>query len=187
MKKISLLLVLPIAAMLVVSCSTESDNASDQNNSTSRLSAQTAQKPAQTEITKPAVPQFAAYDIDGKMHQSSEWIGKRPVVINFWGTWCGPCRREIPDMVQLYDEYQKKGVEILGLAVKDTPDRVRAYSGNAGMKWPLLMAKDQIMIDYRALRGVPTTIFINREGQEVARYVGMRDYTALKLGFDAIL
>ena len=49
------------------------------------------------------------------------------------------------------------------------------------------MSQDQIMIDYRALRGVPTTIFINREGQEVARYVGMRDYTALKMGFEAIL
>ena len=136
-----------------------------------------------TQVIKTAV----IADVHNILVRVQEELAGKVVVINFWGTWCGPCRREIPDMVQLYEEYQKKGVEILSLAVKDTPEKVRAYSGNVGMKWPLLMSQDQIMIDFRALRGVPTTIFINREGQEVARYVGMRDYSALKLGFEAIL
>ena len=133
------------------------------------------------------VPQFSAKDIDGELRHSSEWLGKQPVVINVWGTWCPPCRREIPDLAKLYAEYKPKGVELISLAVKDTPERVRQYAEKNNMQWVLLMSEDQILIDYKATRGVPTTIFIDKEGNEVARFIGMKDYETLKKGFEAIL
>lgn len=129
---------------------------------------------------------FAAYDIDGNLHQSSEWIGKQPVVLNFWGTWCPPCRKEIPDLVRLYDEYRSRGVEIVSLAVKDTPSKVSDYSMQAGMTWVMLMADQNLMIALKATAGVPTTIFLDRNGNEVVRFIGMRDYNTFKTAFEAV-
>jgi thiol-disulfide isomerase/thioredoxin len=136
--------------------------------------------------SKPTVPAFVARDLEGNWHNSSEWIGQKPVVINFWGTWCPPCRREIPDFVKLYDEYYMKGVEIISLAVNDTPDRVKDYAYENNMDWVLLLAQDQILIDFKITNGVPMTVFIDKDGVEVGRYIGMKDYNSLKRGFDAI-
>ena len=130
---------------------------------------------------------FAAYDINGELHQSSEWIGQKPVVLNFWGTWCPPCRKEIPDLVRLYKEYSVKGIEIVSLAVKDSPGRVAQYSQQAGMIWPMLMADLNIMTSLKATSGVPTTIFIDKSGKEIGRFVGMRNYETFKRAFDALL
>lgn len=120
--------------------------------------------------------QFTAYDIDGTVRQSSEWVTKQPVVINFWGTWCPPCRREIPDLIRLYDVYKSKGIEIVSLAVRDEPGSVRAFTSRAGMKWVMLMGSDDIYAKYGGIRGVPTTIFIDRTGKEIQRFVGATDY-----------
>ena len=169
------LTVLALISLIIAGCSS-SDSSSKPNNDSNSASIRTIN-----------VPHFSAKDIDGEWHHSSEWLGKQPVVINVWGTWCGPCRREIPDLAKLYEEYKPKGVELISLAVKDTPDRVRQYAEQNNMNWVLLMSEDQILIDYKAYQGVPTTIFIDRDGNEVARFIGMRDYETLKRGFEAIL
>ncbi len=166
---------LALISLLMAGCSTSDSSSKPDNDSNS------------ASISTINVPQFSAKDIDGEWHHSSEWLGKQPVVINIWGTWCGPCRREIPDLAKLYEEYKPKGVELISLAVRDTPDRVRQYAGRNNMNWVLLMSEDQILIDYKATRGVPTTIFIDRDGNEVVRFIGMRDYETLKRGFEAIL
>jgi len=149
---------------------------------------QTAQKPQiDRPVNNPGVVQFTAYDIDGTLHHSQEWLGKQPVVINFWGTWCPPCRREMPDMVKLYEEYSPKGVEVVGLAVKDKSENVRRFAAEYKMSWVMLMGEDQVLIDFNAIQGVPTTIFLDRDGREVGRYVGMRSFEDLKKGFESIL
>ena len=169
------LIVLGLISLIIAGCSTsDSSSKPDSNSNTANVSST-------------SVPQFSAKDIDGKLRHSSEWLGKQPVVINVWGTWCGPCRREIPDLAKLYEEYKPKGVELISLAVKDTPERVRQYAGRNNMNWVLLMSEDQILIDYRATRGVPTTIFIDKNGNEIVRFIGMKDYETLKRGFEAIL
>lgn len=169
------LFVLALISLIFAGCSS-SDSSSKPNNDSNNASISTIN-----------VPHFSAKDIDGEWRHSSEWLGKQPVVINVWGTWCPPCRREIPDLAKLYEEYKPKGVELISLAVKDTPDRVRQYAERNNMNWVLLMSEDQILIDYKATRGVPTTIFIDKDGNEIARFIGMKDYDALKKGFEAIL
>lgn len=134
----------------------------------------------------PAVA-FTAYDIDGKLRTSSEWIGKQPVVVNFWGSWCPPCRKEIPDLVKLYDEYRPKGVEILGVAVKDTPQSVESFAKKNKMDWVMLMADDGVVSQFQPLRGVPTTIFLDKQGNEIGRFVGPPSYDQFKEAFDALL
>jgi thiol-disulfide isomerase/thioredoxin len=132
-------------------------------------------------------PLFSAQDLNGTWRSADQWLGKQPVVINFWGTWCPPCRREIPDLVKLNNEYSPKGVVLVSLAVNDSPSSVKEYAADNNMNWELLMAEDQILVDYGVTTGIPTTIFIDRNGNEVTRFIGMRDYGTLKQGFDAIL
>ena len=105
---------------------------------------------------------FQVYDIYGTLQRSGKWIGKQPVVVNFWGTWCPPCRREIPELVKLYNEYYSKGVEILGMAVKDTPDRVSRYASQAQMGWVMLLADD----DLRGLDGSQGSRFLRAAIQD---------------------
>jgi len=138
-----------------------------------------------TEI--PAGALFAAADLDGKVHPSSEWLGKQPMVINFWGTWCPPCRREIPDLVRVYDEYRSQGVALVSLAVNDEVANVRAYTAEHGMNWVQLIAEPQDMSAFGEIRGVPTTIFFDRNGKEVKRFVGAQSYDDFKQAFQMIL
>ena len=76
---------------------------------------------------------------------------------------------------------------MIGMAVKDKSENVRRFAAEYHMDWVLLMAEDQVLIDYNAIQGIPTTIFLDEKGQEVGRYVGMRSYDDLRKGFESIL
>ena len=173
-----------LATTALVSCGSKKETAS------STPSTQANAAPASKQVNKnenPGLAKFAAYDVKGKLRNSNEWLGKQPVVVNFWGTWCPPCRREIPDLVRLYSEYKAKGIEIVGLAVKDDPSSVISYAGKAGMNWTMLMGDMDILTDFRATQGVPTTIFYDRNGHEVDRVVGAQTYEQFKPRFEKIL
>ncbi len=127
------------------------------------------------------------FDISGKLRNLNEWVGKKPVVLNFWGTWCPPCRREIPDLVRLYEEYSPKGVEMLGLAVNDKPEKVRSFSEQNGMKWVMLMATRDAITKYVTQPSIPQTIFLDKNGNVVARFTGAQTYNTFKKAFEALL
>ena len=172
--KLLFVLLTVILSGLLINCG------SDQKETDSKLQVKT-----QANQTKMETMYFDAPDPDGNIHSSTEWIGKDPVVINFWGTWCGPCRKEIPDLVRLNNEYKDKGVKILSLALKDSPQKVIAFSEKNNMDWIHLIADPAIAVKYN-IRSVPTTIFIDRNGKIVEKYKGVRDYKTLKKGFDLI-
>lgn len=182
-------------ALLVLSCggnkkeSAQSGTSTDQmqsNTSTPQNTAPSATL-AVSATPDPSAVQFAAVDVYGNRRQSTEWVTRQPVIINFWGTWCPPCRREIPDLVRIYDEYKPKGIEIVSLAVNDNPNSVKSYTANAGMKWVMLMGTDDIYQKYGGIRGVPTTIFVDRNGKEIQRFIGARTYEDFKQAADKIL
>jgi len=182
-KHILSILAILIVGLLLMSCS----NNNSQSKKTYTDQTQ-AVKPTTSPTTQSAgeLPQFTAKDIDGNSRNSDTWVGKQPVVINFWGTWCPPCRREIPDLVKLYDEYHDKGIEIVGLAVKDTPEKVRAFSEKNGMKWVMLLSDYNVASKFR-ISSVPTTIFVDRNGKIVQRFSGLRSYNTFKQAFESIL
>jgi thiol-disulfide isomerase/thioredoxin len=191
--------------MIWVSCSSSDSKTSDSDTSAyqAQTSEQTAKgstelatatqkpiaKPKPTAVNLPAVARLTALDLDNKARRLSEWIGQQPVVINFWGTWCGPCRREIPGLKRLYDEYERRGVEIVSLAIERRagPAQVRQFADQLGMRWPQLMANDQILQGFRYTGAVPTTVFLDKDGNEVARHVGARPYEVFKPDFEAIV
>lgn len=179
-KKLVLILSAFFLMVLLISCGSRDDRSDSSNKAAPKSE---VDRP----INNPGVIHFVVSDIDGKPHRSQEWLGKQPVVINFWGTWCPPCRMEMPDLVRLYEEYSSKGVEILGIAVKDNAANVRRFAAEYKMNWVMLMGDNQVLIDYNAIQGIPTTIFLDRTGREVGRYIGMRSYEDLKKGFEAIL
>jgi thiol-disulfide isomerase/thioredoxin len=181
MRRISLLRANGILLALLVSCS-------GNDNADKKTIPQTAdQSPSTAAALASSGIQFTAQDILGKAQSSDQWIGKRPVVLNFWGTWCPPCRREVPDIVKAYSEYHSKGVEILGLAVKDDPQDVASFSKDKGMNWIMLIANDQVLTAYNVVNGIPTTIFLDKNGNEVTRFIGSRSYEDFKPAFEAIL
>jgi thiol-disulfide isomerase/thioredoxin len=189
MKNFSRILLGPAAVALVLSaCSGEKADVAKTNNAPSdQVQAQTSYDQSASSSLDPGTITFTAVDIDGVTRQATQWVGKQPVVINFWGTWCPPCRKEIPDLVRFYDEYKPKGLEIVSLAVNDNPDAVRSYAANAGMQWVMLMGDDGIYQKYGGIRGVPTTIFIDRNGKEVKRMVGAASYEDFKAAADMII
>ncbi len=178
---VAILIAIVLSVAFLSSCS-DSDSQTEAVQQTTP--GQTASASAQhgSETTRAL---FEAYDINGSIRSSNEWIGKQPVVINFWGTWCPPCRREIPDLIRLYDEYRYQGVEILGVAIKDNAQQVTGYSKQAGMQWVMMVANKDILTEYQ-IASVPTTIFYDRQGNQVLRLKGLRSYEELKQGFEAI-
>ena len=125
-----------------------------------------------------------AKDIDGNAFEFGNWLGNKPTVVNFWGTWCPPCRREVPTLVKLYKEFQPQGVEMIGIAVNDTPEKVRNYASQNDMGWKMLLITQEMVRPFKLGGSVPTTIFYNASGQEVDRFVGGRDYNTFKAAFE---
>jgi len=167
-----------ILVCLIIGCG------SDQKEAEATAQVQAKPQANQTDLQLKTI-YFDAPDIDGNVHSSNEWIGKGPVVVNFWGTWCPPCRREIPDLARLYDEYKDKGIEIIGVSLNDSAEKVKGYSEQNNMNWILLVGDRAIAVKYN-IRSVPTTYFIDRTGKIVEEYQGLRNYNDLKRGFDLI-
>lgn len=166
---------------VVISCgSSETETVADTSN-------QQDAALAVAESGNNSLVHWKAKDADGVMRSSDEWLGKQPVVFNFWGTWCPPCRREIPDMVRIYDEYKPKGVEIVSIAIRDNARQVLMYAGKANMKWELLLTNEEVQQKLGLSGSVPTTIFFDKDGNEKARFIGMRNYAAFKAAIESII
>ncbi len=136
---------------------------------------------------RPPGPTFSAPDLDGNIHPYSEYEGKGPLIINFWGTWCPPCRAELPDLKKIYADFKGKGVQLVSLAVKDTPEKVRSFSQQNGMDWVMLMSTEDALISFNVTVGIPTTIFIDKSGVEKGRLIGLSSYGEFKTQIDKIL
>lgn len=123
------------------------------------------------EIINPAVgnqrPEFAIMDLDGQMRNIKEWDGKL-VLLNFWATWCPPCIKEIPDLIELQNEYGDQGLQIVGIAIDDDED-VRKFAEDVGINYPSLLAGiEGTELAKRFGNGIgalPYSVFINRDGE----------------------
>jgi thiol-disulfide isomerase/thioredoxin len=130
--------------------------------------------PATRVVIPTRLPAFSLGDRDGKATPISAWDGKS-LVINFWATWCAPCRREIPLLESLYSEWGGRNVEIVGIAV-DYREKVAVFARQLKIPYPLLVG-EQDALDVAARFGVdspvfPFTVFTDRRGDIVALVVG---------------
>lgn len=127
----------------------------------------------------PTAPDFLLNDINGGTVSLNQHKGK-VVLLDFWATWCPPCRVSIPELVELNNKYKNKGLVILGISVDDprkVNDRfLKAFIKKFKINYAVLRVNDKVMRDYFAYQqmGVPTMFIINREGKIVDMYVGFR-------------
>jgi peroxiredoxin len=119
-----------------------------------------------------AAPPFTLTNLDGKAVSLADFRGK-VVVLDFWATWCLPCKREIPDFIDLQKEYGSHGVQIIGIAL-DQPEKVRAFARQNGMNYPILLGSDDIALKYGGISGIPTTFIIDKNGRIVSTFEGYR-------------
>ena len=118
-------------------------------------------------------PHFTLTDLKGKRISLSDYEGK-VLFLNYWATWCPPCRAEIPDFIEVYDEYKDKGLEILGVSVDDiSPDKVNDFVRRNKMNYPVAMATQELFQDYQPPRAIPTTLVIDGDGKIQYKKVGL--------------
>ena len=127
-------------------------------------------------------------DMDGKDVALSSFAG-RPIVINLWATWCGPCRLEMPQLIDFYTTYKDRGLVILGISIDDTPDKIRVFNEEFKVPYPLLVGVDHPDL-LRALGytgPVPISIFIRRDGTVLERVVGIATTASMERRILALL
>jgi thiol-disulfide isomerase/thioredoxin len=134
----------------------------------------------------PPAPSFTVRGLDGKPLRLSEFRG-RPMVVDFWATWCTPCRANMPHLDRIQQRYRDRGLVVLGLSVDDeSPVEVRHFADHLGVRFRLAMANDAALDQWGPVRSLPTTVFIGRHGEIVRRVVGYVDAETMD-GFAAEL
>lgn len=118
-------------------------------------------------------PAFTLTSIDGSNVSLDRYQG-RVKIINFWATWCPPCREEIPSFVALQTRYRPRGLEIIGLSIDRDPEVVKAFAKANGINYACLMANETIQQAYGGIRSIPTTFLVGKRGYVFRKYQGSR-------------
>ena len=135
---------------------------------------------AQTPKAGSAAPDFTLPDLKGKEVQLSSFKGKA-VVIDFWATWCEPCKIEMPWLVDLQTKYGPQGLQILGVAMDDADEpTIQAFAHKMGVNYPVLKGTEAVADLYGGLDGLPATFFVDRSGKIVDVAVGLTNQSVLE-------
>ena len=130
--------------------------------------------PSLEKASATSLPDFNLPDLSGTQHNISEWRGKI-LIINFWATWCPPCRKEIPEFIAMQEHYSAKGVQFIGVALEDQKP-VAEYAGSAHINYPVLIGGDNgVMLAHQlgnSVDAIPYTIVVNQQGQIIHRHPG---------------
>jgi peroxiredoxin len=129
---------------------------------------------APTGLGKPA-PDFTLQSTDGKTLHLSDFRGKA-VVVNFWATWCQPCKIEIPWFVELQKQYGPQGLQILGISADEdtSAEDLDKFAKDIGINYPVLLRKEEVEQAYGGIVGLPVTIYVDRDGKVVDKVVGLK-------------
>ncbi|NNF05994.1 MAG: TlpA family protein disulfide reductase [Candidatus Eisenbacteria bacterium] len=132
-------------------------------------------------VAKPAIetaslreaPPWTVQDLEGNPVSKSDFLGK-VVILDFWATWCGPCKMEIPHFIELQEEYGDNLV-IVGVSVdREGPAKVAPFAAKANINYPMVMVNSKIAKDYEPITSIPTTFVITQDGKIYKRYTGYR-------------
>ncbi len=117
-------------------------------------------------------PDFTLPQLDGDSLTLSDFKGK-VIILNFWATWCPPCRMEIPDFVALYDKYEEEGLLIIGVNLDKGDTRaVKQFSENYSINYPVVLGNVDVTQSYGGIRAIPATFIIDKDGNIREKYIG---------------
>lgn len=139
---------------------------------------------------KAAPLDFTLKDMNGVDVKLAAFKGK-PIVLNFWATWCGPCRAEIPSLVELQTKYSADGTDvvILGVSVDDPVDKLKPYAAQMKMNYPVLVGngREDVQDAFGPLWGIPVTVFIDRDGKIAKKHSGIASKEQFEQEIKALL
>ena len=119
-------------------------------------------------------PDFSLESLDGKSVRLSDLRGKA-VLLNFWATWCGPCKIEMPWFVELQNKYGAQGLQIVGVAMDDaSKEDIAKFAKEMGVNYPILIGKESIGDQYGGIPALPESFFIGRDGKMVDKIIGLK-------------
>jgi thiol-disulfide isomerase/thioredoxin len=134
-----------------------------------------AQQPTIRFVRNPdAAPNFQLTTLEGKPLSLADYKSK-VILLNFWATWCGPCRAEVPDLVELQNKY-KDQLQIIGLVVDDDDmDAIKKFVDEFAINYPVALATDALRTEYGGIPALPTSFLLDAEGRVVQKHEGLRD------------
>jgi thiol-disulfide isomerase/thioredoxin len=125
-------------------------------------------------------PDFTLKTLDGQEIALSQFRGK-VILLDFWATWCGPCRESTPHLVQLYKTHRENGFELIGMSVDKGDDKiVKNFVQSMGIPYPIVIAPEEVVRSYR-VTGIPTTFLIDKEGKIRERMAGFNSTFAQQM------
>ncbi|MBW1730314.1 MAG: TlpA family protein disulfide reductase [Deltaproteobacteria bacterium] len=133
----------------------------------------------------PQAPNFTLYDLNGQKVSLEEYKGS-PVLLDFWATWCPPCRMSIPELIKIQEQYRDKGLVVLGLSLDDpslVPDAyMKAFKEEFKINYRILRANERVMRDYFGYENaaIPTMFLVDRKGRIVGKIVGFQPHSLKK-------
>jgi len=133
-----------------------------------------------------AAPDFSLPQLNGQSLQLSDYRGK-VVLLDFWATWCTPCREEIPHLVELQRKYRDQGLQIIGVSMDDSPEPVREFYQRFQMNYPVVMGDAEIGERYGGVLGLPIAFVIGRDGRISVKHIGATDASVLEQDVKALL
>ena len=149
---------------------------------------QTASALAQDGSTaKTRAPEWKLSGLDGKLVKFSDFRG-RVLILDFWATWCGPCRVEIPHFVELQKHYGDKGLTVIGITLDEQgPEVVKKFVKQLGVNYPIVIGNEKVAEAYGGIDGIPTTFVIDRQGRIVSLHIGYDDKAAFEKEIQSLL
>lgn len=115
-------------------------------------------------ITGANAPQFTLMDLEGNEHSLADYQG-RPVIINYWATWCRPCEAEMPALQAVYDQYQDEGLVILAINTTESPQVITPFVEERGLTFPILLDERSMVAREYDVQAYPSTFFIDGDGK----------------------
>jgi len=135
----------------------------------------------------PDAPEFTLEDLKGSKISLSDLSGK-VTFLNVWATWCAPCKREIPDFIEAYEQYKDKGLEIIGISVDDiSQSKVLQFTEKYKINYPVAMTTSKLTKDYGPFRAIPVTIIIDKNGKIRHRQIGQVDKKFVETWFTKLV
>jgi peroxiredoxin len=131
-------------------------------------------------------PDFSLIDLDGQNLKLSSYRGK-VVILDFWATWCDPCRDEIPHFVEMQNKYRGQGLQIIGVSMDDDPQPVHDFYSKFKMNYPVVMGNAQTGSLYGGILGLPITFVIGGNGRIVAKHIGATENSVFEKEVEDLL
>jgi peroxiredoxin len=131
-------------------------------------------------------PGFSLQDLDGQPLDLANYRGK-VVLLDFWATWCAPCRGEIPHFVEWQDKYRQQGLQVIGISMDDGPKPVREFYREFKMNYPVAVGSEQVAESYGGVLGLPVMFLIDRDGRVAAKYTGAVEMAAVEQEIQSLL